>query len=167
MVFAYVAGQAITSLLVFVCTFVVLRLLHVPAPLTLAVLAGVFDVLPVLGFFLMAAPAALLGLTVSPGTALAVTTYCVAYHLVENYFIVPKVYGSRLRLSTLAVLLSLLAADLIAGIPGAILALPVVASYPIIERIWLGPWLGRATLERHAAKDEAAVKSEAEKRQAG
>jgi predicted PurR-regulated permease PerM len=29
----------------------------------------------------------------------------VAYHLIENYFILPKVYGNRLRLSTLTVLI--------------------------------------------------------------
>jgi predicted PurR-regulated permease PerM len=153
-IFAYVAGQLITSLLVFVFTMIAMRLLRVPAAMTLAVLAGVMDILPVLGFFLSAGPAVLLALTVSPTAALLALAYFVAYHAAENYFIVPKVYGNRLRLSTLSVLLSLLAADMIAGIGGAIAVLPLVASYPIIERIWLVPYLGQSTVEKHREQDE-------------
>jgi predicted PurR-regulated permease PerM len=72
-----------------------------------------------------------------------------AYHVVENYFIVPKVYGDRLRLSTLTVLVCCLAAGLLAGVAGVILVLPIVASYPILERIWLQPYLQRGTVQKH------------------
>jgi predicted PurR-regulated permease PerM len=149
-IFAYVAGQLITSGLVVVFSLLVLKLTHVPAALTLAVMAGIFDILPVLGFFLSAIPAILLALTVSPTTAMIVFGFYVFYHALENYFIVPKIYGDRLRVSTLTVLLSLLAADLLGGILGAIAVLPIVASYPIIERIWLGPYLNDSTIEKHA-----------------
>jgi predicted PurR-regulated permease PerM len=155
-IFAYIAGQVFTSLLVFVFTLMVLLILGVPAAMTLAVLAGVMDILPVLGFFISAIPAVLLGFTVSPNTGFIVLGFFVVYHVVENYFIVPKVYGNRLRLSTLSVLLSLLAAGLIAGIPGAIAVLPIVASYPIIERIWLRPFLSAATVDKHVAQDQEA-----------
>ncbi len=148
---AYVAGQIITSLICGVYTFAVLLLLKVPAALPLAFLAGVFDVLPVLGFFLAAIPAVLLALTVSPVTALLVVALYVAYHGVENYFLVPKIYGSRLRLSDLVVLVSLLAAGSVAGVLGAISVLPLVASYPIIERIWLVGYLGRGVVSKHGA----------------
>jgi predicted PurR-regulated permease PerM len=73
-----------------------------------------------------------------------------ALMLLENYFIVPKVYGNRLKISTLTVLMACLAAGLVAGVVGVILILPVVASYPILERIWLEPYLGRGTVEKHA-----------------
>ena len=59
------------------------------------------------------------------------------YHAVENYVLVPKIYGNSLRLSTLTVLLSLTVAGIIAGVGGAIAALPIAASFPVIERIWL------------------------------
>lgn len=148
-VFAYVAGQFITSALVFFITLIVMTWLGVPAAMTLAVLAGIMDVLPVLGFFLSAGPALLLGLTVSPQTGLIVLGYFVFYHLIENYFIIPQVYGNRLRLSTLSVLLSLLVAGLLAGILGAIAVLPIVASFHVIERIWLAPLLGASTVDKH------------------
>jgi predicted PurR-regulated permease PerM len=147
---AYVTGQLITSILVTVFSFAILYFLHVPAALVLAVLAGIFDVLPMVGFFLSVIPAALLALTVSPKTALAVMGAYLFYHAIENYLIVPKIYGNRLRVSTLTVLLSLLAAFEIAGVQGAIAILPVVASYPIIERIWLRRYLCNEVVETHA-----------------
>lgn len=149
-VFNYMAGQFVTSMLCSVYAFVVLTLLHVPNALLLAVLAGVFDILPIIGFFLSTIPAIALGLTVSPLTALAVFLLYSAYHLVENYLIVPRVYGNKLRLSTLTVLISCLAGGLVAGVVGAIAVLPLVASYPIIERIWLRPYLERDTVIKHA-----------------
>jgi predicted PurR-regulated permease PerM len=145
-----VLGQVITSLLSFFYVLGLLTVLKVPAALLLAVLAGLFDVLPVLGFFLAVVPAMLFALKVSEPTALIVFAGYIAYHAIENYFIVPAVYGSRLRISTFVVLLSLLAAGLLAGIEGAIAALPIVASYPIIEKIWLRRYVGETTLKEHA-----------------
>jgi predicted PurR-regulated permease PerM len=82
-------------------------------------------------------------------TAVLVFVLYGAYHLVETYFIVPKVYGDRLRLSTLTVLVSCMAAGLVAGVVGAIAILPIVASYPIIERIWLRRHLEADTVIKH------------------
>ncbi|MGZ3694553.1 MAG: AI-2E family transporter, partial [Bdellovibrionota bacterium] len=149
-VFAYVLGQAITSLLSFFYVLIVLTVLKVPAALLLSVLAGLFDVLPVLGFFMAVVPAMLFALKVSAPTALIVFGCYLAYHAIENYFIVPAVYGNRLRISTFVVLLSLLAAGILAGIEGAIAALPIVASYPIVEKIWLRRYVGEDTLKEHA-----------------
>ncbi len=156
MIFGYVSGQVITSVLVMIFAFVVLSVLHVPGALTLAILAGLMDILPILGFIISTVPAFLLALTVSPRTAAIVLILYLIFHLFENYFIVPKVYGKNLRLSTLTVLLGLLAGALLAGIPGSLAALPVIASYAAIERIWLKPFLRDGVSEKHELqKDEA------------
>jgi len=151
---SYMAGQFITSLLCALYVFALLSLLHVPNALILAVLAGIFDVLPIIGFFLSVLPATAMALTVSPATALLVVALYLAYHLVESYFIVPTVYGNRLRLSTLTVLVSCMAGGLLAGVIGAIAILPLVASYPIVERIWLHSRLEPDTVSKHEAIDE-------------
>jgi len=148
-IFGYIAGQAITSILVMIYAYIVLGMLKVPAALPLSIVAGVFDILPILGFFLSTVPACLLALSVSSRTALIVLGLYLLYHVLENYLIVPKVYGKSLRLSTLTVLLGLLAGGLLAGIPGALAALPLVASYSVIERIWLKPFLGKGVSEKH------------------
>ncbi len=153
----YMAGQFITSALAGLFAFVVLKLLHVPNALLFGVLAAVFDVLPLIGFFLFIIPAVAAALTVSPVAAALVGGFYTFYHLLENYFIVPKVYGNRLRLSTLTVLISCLAGGLLAGVAGIVMILPIVASYPIVERVWLRPYLVRGTVEKHEQIDEKAL----------
>ena len=145
----YMAGQAITSLICGAFAYVVLLLFKVPNAMLLAVMAAVFDVLPMIGFFLFTIPAVLMAWTVSAATAAFVAVIYVIYHLVENYFIVPKVYGDRLRLSTLTVLIACLAAGIVLGVIGVIIVLPIVACYPLVERLWLRPHLQPDTVERH------------------
>jgi len=69
--------------------------------------------------------------------------------------IVPRIYGQRLRLSTLAVILALLAGSTLQGLIGAVLVLPLVAAYPIIERIWLAKYLGQDLIRDHNALAQA------------
>lgn len=145
----YVAGNVATSIFAGVCVYVALTLLHVPAALLLAVLAGVCDFVPVLGFIVSAVPAVLLALTVSTPTAVAVSAVYVAYHMAENYLIGPRVYGGQLRLSNLAVLLAFAVGAELFGIIGALLALPVAAMYPCVEDIWLREYLGRDAVDTH------------------
>ena len=145
----YVAGNVATSVFAGVCVFIALRLLHVPAALLLAMLAGICDFVPVLGFIVSAVPALLLATTVSLATTLMVAGVYVAYHLAENYWIGPRVYGGQLRLSNLAVLLSFAVGAELFGIIGALLALPVAALYPCVEDIWLRDYLGEDAVDTH------------------
>lgn len=155
-VFGYVRGQLVTSLLFSLFTGTVLWLLDVPALVPLAILAGVCDIIPVVGIVIATAPAMLLALTVSPGAAAAVAGLYVGYHLLEAYVIVPRVYGKSLRLSTLAVLLALVVGGSLQGILGAVIVLPLVAAYPIIERIWLKGYLAPEVIQDHSALARAA-----------
>jgi len=150
-VYAYVRGQAICSLLFAVFSGILLTALGVPAVVPLAILAGLCDVIPVVGVILATVPAVLLALTVSPATAGIVLACYIGYHVVESYFLVPRIYGQRLRLSTLAVLLALLVGTTLQGLIGAVLVLPLVAAYPIIERIWLASYLAPDAVKDHSA----------------
>jgi predicted PurR-regulated permease PerM len=133
---AYIRGNIITSLLAAVFTWIALVSMQVPAALLLALLAGILDFVPVVGFFLSAAPAVLLALTVSPTVAIGVAVFYVAYNMVENYYIQPKVYGRELQLSDLAVITAFLVGGTLGGVLGALIALPVAAVYPAVERLW-------------------------------
>lgn len=146
---AYVMGQVITSTLCAIFTYIILLCFGVPAALVLAVLAAVFDVLPIVGFFLFTVPAALLALTVSPTVAFWVVFSFGAYHMLETYVILPTVYGNRMRVSGIVVLLSLIIGATLGGVVGAISILPLVASYPIFEKVWLSKILGRRVLREH------------------
>ena len=145
----YVVGNVATSVFATAMVLTALSLLHVPGALLLAVLAGVFDFVPVVGFICSAAPALLLAATRSTGVVVAVAVIYAAYHLAENYYIGPKVYGGRLRLSNLAVVIAFAVGAEIGGIAGALLALPLAALYPVIERVWLRDYLARDAVATH------------------
>jgi predicted PurR-regulated permease PerM len=146
----YVIGQMVTSIASFIYVYASLSILHVPGALTLGILSGILDVLPILGFFLAVVPAMLLALTISPLCALGVVALYILYHTIENYLIVPFVYGNSMKISSLVVLVALLVAGTVGGIHSVIAVLPIVASYPIIERIWLSKFLGRQVIAKHA-----------------
>ncbi len=142
-------GNVATSIIATIFTYVVLLLLKVPAALLLALLAGLLNFIPVVGMILSILPAVVLALTVSVTTALAVAGIYLAYNAVENYYIQPRVYGHAMRLSSLAVLAAFAAGAELAGVVGALIALPLAAMYPPLEKIWLREQLDPAAVADH------------------
>ncbi|CAA9554342.1 MAG: hypothetical protein AVDCRST_MAG49-2062 [uncultured Thermomicrobiales bacterium] len=132
----YIVGQGITSLIFGVFTFVVLSALGVPQPLLLAVIAAFADAIPIAGVIIATVPAALLAATESIQTAAIVVVAYLIYQQVENYIIVPRIYKGTLQISSIAVLIAVLIGGQLLGITGVLLALPIAAAIPAIERIW-------------------------------
>jgi len=154
-VLAYMRGQAITCFLCGGWAYTVLLLCRVPGALPLAVIAFFADLVPVVGTIAMILPAVLLALLQGPLRALIVLGGYLLYHFIESYFIIPRVYGDQLRLSTLTVLLAVAVGGTLEGALGAVLILPFVAAYPIVERIWLRDRLPRDTVAKHEALAES------------
>jgi predicted PurR-regulated permease PerM len=92
---------------------------------------------------------ALVAATVSTTALLGVVVFYVVFNALENYFIAPKIYGRELQVSKLAVLLAVAVGGQLGGVMGALLALPVAATYPIVERLWLRNQLGDDTVDIH------------------
>jgi predicted PurR-regulated permease PerM len=159
-VMAFMRGQVITSALCGVWVYAMLMLLHVPAALPLAVVAAIADIIPVVGTIIMTLPGVLVAFAVSPGAAFGALIGYLLYHLIENYVVIPRVYGKQMRLSTIGVLLSVTIGGSLLGVAGAVLALPFVAAYPIIERLWLASYLAPETIEDHAALHDENADSE-------
>jgi predicted PurR-regulated permease PerM len=133
----YVVGQLATSVAFGVFTFAVLTLADVPQALFLALLAAVMDAIPLIGVFIATVPAVLLALTVSVPAAIIVLVAYVVYQQFENYVLAPRVYRGTLQISSFAVLIAVLIGSQLLGIIGALLALPVAAAIPVVERIWI------------------------------
>jgi predicted PurR-regulated permease PerM len=148
---AYIVANFVTSVLAFIYTFVWLAILGIPATLVLAVLAFVCDFIPVVGFFLACAPAIVMAATRSDAMALAMIPIYGAYHFIENYLIGPKIYGGRLQLSNVAVLVAFAIGAELGGVVGALLAMPIAATYPTIEKLWLREQLGDDVVAEHEA----------------
>jgi predicted PurR-regulated permease PerM len=149
--FGYIRGNVVTSVCAGIYVFVWLTILGVPAALLLALVAFLCDFVPVIGFFLSCLPALAMAASQSTTVVLTVFALYVAYHFIENYIIAPPVYGDRLKLSNIAILLAFAIGAEIGGVVGAILALPVAAIYPTIERHWLREPFGDDVIEEHAA----------------
>jgi len=132
---SWVRGQIVLGLIVGVLTFVGLLVLGATVDpvfsrfaVLLAVIAAILELLPVIGPIIAAIPAVLLGATAGvPGIVAALVLY-LAVQQVENNFLVPKVQGDATNLHPAVVLFSLILGGAIAGLLGAILALPVAAT---------------------------------------
>jgi predicted PurR-regulated permease PerM len=124
----YIRGQLVTSGFIAVFTFLTLTVLQVPNALALAVLAGVADMIPMVGVFLAVIPATLAALSLSLPKAIIVAALLVFYQEFENRVLVQRVYGATLRLPAVAVLLSLLIGAELLGVAGALLSLPAAAA---------------------------------------
>jgi predicted PurR-regulated permease PerM len=153
-----VIGQLITSAIVGVYSGAVLAFLGVPAPAMLGVMTALLDIVPTIGVIIAITLTCLLALTVSLSATMWVAVAFAIYQALENYVLSPLIYGKRMRLSNLAVILSVAVGAKLAGIIGIILALPIAAAYPVIEQIWLKRYLGEETIEEHQAIQETPAK---------
>jgi len=124
----YIRGQIITSVLMAVFVFVLLKVCGASNALAIAVFAGVADVLPYLGALLSVGAAVMATLSLSPVIIIIVFVAMLIYEEFESRVIIPKIYGRALRLPSSVILLSLLAGGVLMGIVGALLALPVAAA---------------------------------------
>jgi predicted PurR-regulated permease PerM len=131
----WVRAQLLLGLVVGVATFVGLLLLNATVDpifgrfaVLLAFIAGVLELLPIIGPIIAAVPAVLLAATAGPEAAVAAVVLYVVVQQVENTVLVPKIQGSAVQLHPSAVIFSLVIGGAIAGLLGAILALPVTAA---------------------------------------
>lgn len=129
----YIRGQALTSGLMTVFSFILLTVFQVPSALALAVFAGLADVLPYIGPTLSIAPMAGAAVaSVGLGSMLVIVAIMVAYEEFESRFLIPRIYGQTLRLPSSMVLLALLVGGTLMGIIGALLALPIAAAISMV-----------------------------------
>lgn len=156
----YIRGQALTSLAIAVFTFAVLTVMDVPNALGLAVIAGVFDIIPLIGAVIAIVPSVLAALTVSTQAAMVVGVALIVYQEFENRILIPKVYGSTLRLPGVAVLVAVLVGAELAGIIGALLALPAAAAIRVFIMYYSNVREGR--IEPVAPEDELLAPDEVE-----
>ena len=125
---AYIRGQVITCLLIAVFSFVLLVACGVPHALALAVFAGLADVLPYIGALLSIGPMVIAALARGPVVAAVILLIMLAYEEFESRVLVPRIYGTAMRLPSAVVLFALLAGGVLMGLLGALLALPVAAT---------------------------------------
>ncbi|MBP9802198.1 AI-2E family transporter [Patescibacteria group bacterium] len=127
----WLRGQLILSLIVFTLVFTGLSILGVKYALILALVAGLFEIIPYLGPLMSAIPAVFFAFAQSPSKAVAVIVLYFLIQQAENHLIVPKVMGKSVGLNPIVVILSILIGARLAGPVGAILAVPVATALAV------------------------------------
>jgi predicted PurR-regulated permease PerM len=130
----YVTGNLLTSLLATVAVSIMLTIVHVPFAIPLGILVGIFDLLPLVGATIGAALVVLVALFTSVAAAVIMVIFFIVYQQLENHLLQPLVYGRTVKMSPLTVLISVLIGASLAGIIGAVVAIPVGASVQILVR---------------------------------
>lgn len=100
----------------------------------LSVIAGVLELIPIIGPIISAVPAVLLAATVGPGTVVAALVLYTLVQQVENNFLVPKIQGDSVELHPSLVMFAIIVGGSLAGLLGAILALPMTAAFRDVFR---------------------------------
>jgi len=136
MVGRYVTGNLLISLIAGTVTTIVLLALGVPFALALGLLVAILDLIPLAGATLGAIVVTLVALTDSTTTAIVVLVYFVVYQQLENHLLQPLIYGRTVRLSPLMILFSVLVGAEVAGIIGALAAIPVGGTIQILLDHW-------------------------------
>lgn len=125
-------GQLVLSLIIGILSYIGLTILNIPYALPLAVIAGVMEVIPVIGPIISAIPSILIAMTISPILSLAVAAMYFVIQQLENHLIVPQVMKKAVGLNPLVVILAIAVGSRLLGFAGALLAVPIAVVIQII-----------------------------------
>jgi predicted PurR-regulated permease PerM len=140
----WMVGQAASSLAVATASWAGLALLGVPASGGLGLLAGLLDVIPMIGPIIAAVPAVLLAFTVSPGTALWTVGLFVVVQQLQSYVLLPMIQKHAVNVPPAVLLFAVVAFGLLFGFIGVLLAAPLtVVTYVMVQRVYVRTLLGK------------------------
>ena len=130
----YVAGALLIALIAGVATYVVLTILGVPFRGPLALIAGLFSLIPLVGATIAAVVVSLLGFTESVGVGVACVIFYVAYQQFENYVVYPRIMRRAVDVPAPVTVVAVLLGGALLGIVGALIAIPVAAAVMLVVR---------------------------------
>lgn len=129
---AWLGGQVLLGTIIGVTTAIGLWLLGIPFFYVLALIAGIGELVPIVGPILSAIPALAIAATISWNKALFVLIFFIVQQQFENHILVPKVMGRQVGISPVMVILALLIGGNLLGILGALLAVPTAAIIQVL-----------------------------------
>jgi predicted PurR-regulated permease PerM len=131
----YVAGALLIALIAGVTTYIVLTILGVPFRGPLALIAGLFSLLPLIGATIAAV---LIGLVTVfndfPTTTIIWVIWAIAYQQFENHVIQPQVQKRTVNVQPFITIVAVLFGATLLGVLGALVAIPIAASIQILLR---------------------------------
>lgn len=131
---AWLQGQFLLSLIIGVMTYVSLSILQVPFALPLAVLAGLFEIIPTVGPIIASIPAIIVALTISPNMALIIIGLYIVLQLIENHLLVPRIMQRAVGLNPVIVIIGVIVGGKLLGVAGALLSVPFISLMVILAK---------------------------------
>lgn len=129
---AWLRGQLVLSGIISALSYIGLTFFNIPYALPLALLAGVLEVVPVIGPIISAIPPVLIAFTIQPILALGVGVMYLFIQQMESHLIVPQIMKRAVGLNPLLVILAIAVGSRLLGISGALLAVPIAVVLQII-----------------------------------
>ena len=133
---AWLGGQLLLAGIIGTTAAIGLWLLGVPYFYVLALIAGIGEMIPVVGPFLSAIPAVGVAFSVSPSLGIFVAIFFFVQQQLENHVLVPRVMARQVGVSPVIVIVALLIGGSLLGIVGAILAVPTAAILQVMFEEW-------------------------------
>jgi predicted PurR-regulated permease PerM len=134
----YVTGNLLISLIAGVSVTVVLLVMGVPYAVALGLLVAVLDLIPLAGATIAGIIVVGVSFLHSVPAGIVLAVFVIVYQQIENHFLQPVIYGRTVQLSPLVVLIAVLIGAALAGILGALAAIPVAGTIQVIVRDFLG-----------------------------
>jgi predicted PurR-regulated permease PerM len=122
---AWLRGQLVLGFVVGIAAYIGLKLLGIEYALLLALIAGLFEVVPYVGPIISLFPAAIIGFAQSPLLGLAVMVLYLLIQQVENNVLYPKIMQKATGLNPIVSIIALLIGIKVAGVVGAIISIPL------------------------------------------
>lgn len=140
----YLSGMVVLAFFNAVYSFILLTLVGQPFALVISVAAFFITLIPLIGTVLTTIVMTALSLFVSPTAALIVLIAMLVYMQVEAYILTPRVMSRAVQVPGSIVLIAALAGGTLAGLPGALVAIPVAAGILLIIKEVVVPWKARS-----------------------
>ncbi len=131
---AYIHGQLLLSVLMAFLVFIGMWIMDIPYPLVIGLLAGVVEMVPIIGPIIGAVPPILLGLLQGSSVMTQVIIFYVVVQQLDSHFIMPKLMGSIIEVHPVAIIAGVLIGGSLKGILGMMIAVPAVAVLQILLR---------------------------------
>jgi predicted PurR-regulated permease PerM len=133
----YVTGNLTISLIAGVVSTIVLSVVGVPYALALGLLVAILDLIPLAGATIAAIAVSTVAFLDSTQSGIIVLVFFIVYQQLENHVLQPVVYGRTVQLSPLVVLIAVLIGAELAGVIGALAAIPVAGTIQVVLVDWL------------------------------
>ena len=133
----YVTGNLAISLIAGIVSTAVLLALGVPYAVALGLVVAILDLVPLAGATIAAVLVTTVAFLDSTTSGIIVLIFFIVYQQLENHVLQPVVYGRTVQLSPLAVLIAVLIGAQLAGVVGALAAIPVAGGVQVLLIEWL------------------------------